>query len=56
MEVSADDRCICGHKYSCHSRIVTSYKNDNGEWGPMHEFKLDNLSYVEKLAKERGLV
>lgn len=48
--------CICGHKFSCHSRISTAFKNEKGEWGPWHTFKLDNLKLIEDMAQSKGLV
>ena len=57
--------CICGHIESQH--IMTSYFNIKycricyilGMKKPMHDehpFKLDNLKFIEELAKERNLI
>jgi hypothetical protein len=62
MELHLDDKCICGHIYGRHSKAplrycfldcFTEYPKST-EW--QHSFKLDNLTLIEKLAKERGLV
>jgi hypothetical protein len=52
--------CVCGHIAEAHYLTGDGcnqclHENKSQEaW--QHRFKLDNLTYVEKLAKERGLV
>jgi hypothetical protein len=55
--------CICGHlkdkHKNPHSLNDTSLIRHCVECWPLgfrHKFQLDNLSYIEDLAKERGLV
>ena len=62
MIQKATDECVCGHMRSTH--------NINARWTGYcficldpsdmnvrkHDFRLDNLSYIEKLAKERKLI
>lgn len=54
-----DDLCLCGHGFGDHFL----YSNNFGceicaEQGKhyRHQFQLDNLDYVERLAQEKGLV
>jgi hypothetical protein len=57
-------KCVCGHFKREHSGGIRNYVptcnaclqmlNPPIYW--RHNFKLDNLSYIETLAKERGLV
>ena len=58
--------CICGHSYNSHldskylcggCEVCASWTfNDKMRVNWFHPFKLDNLKYVEDLAKERNLV
>jgi hypothetical protein len=57
--------CICGHAANTHEHfhpIETGWMWCRGCVGislkakPIHKFKLDNLMYVELLAKEKGLI
>jgi hypothetical protein len=62
MKPHLDDKCVCGHTYGRHSEgplrwcfLDCYYEHPNStEW--QHTFRLDNLTIIEKLAKERGLV
>jgi len=62
MKSSLEDKCVCGHTYGRHSKAPFRYcfldcyfeNKPQEEW--QHTFKLDNLTLIEKLAKERGLV
>ena len=56
--------CVCGHSQLVHydydkDRILTCcgecYYHVNIEVS-LHSFKLDNLTYIEQLAKEKNLV
>jgi hypothetical protein len=54
-------KCVCGHFKRDHSGIYIAVcdaclqmLNPPIHW--KHKFKLDNLAYVERLAKERGLI
>jgi hypothetical protein len=58
-------KCICGHLFRHHFILdldtVTARKDntvcvicERENW--IHDFKLDNLDYVEKLAEERKLI
>jgi hypothetical protein len=62
MEQDLKIPCICGHLYLEHyfknpllwcERCFYEYPTST-QW--QHAFKEDNLSYIEKLARERGLV
>lgn len=57
--------CICGHVKEGHSGIyaldITSclscyLAQDESKMSFYHDFQLDNLKYIEDLAKEKGLV
>lgn len=52
--------CVCGHTREVHyltgNGCNTCYYNSQPQDKWQHRFKLDNLSYIEKLAKERGFV
>lgn len=60
--------CVCGHPKEMHSADVkdslcalciemASYDVHIGELGKaFHPFKLDNLRYIEDVAKERKLI
>jgi hypothetical protein len=52
--------CVCGHYEVAHyDYFDKKYKNCNLCMGPgdgCQQVKLDNLSLIEDLAKERGLV
>lgn len=64
--------CICGHLKTYHEINRIGYNNPTGvpkQWcsecwlfnqkngiNNLHDFKLDNLKYIEQLAKEKGLV
>ncbi len=56
------DKCICGHLRKRHVLPLlpfTPYCRGcffREKANIKHEFKLDNLSYIEELAKERGLI
>jgi hypothetical protein len=52
--------CVCGHTREFHwltgdgcNTCFYMYQSQD-KW--QHRFQLDNLSYIEKLARERGLV
>ena len=57
-----EEICICGHEDSDHylfaqtDEYCTICYRMYGEEKCWHVFKLDNLTYIEKLAKERNLV
>lgn len=62
MKLELSDICVCGHTYGRHSigperycflDCFTDYPNST-YW--QHHFQLDNLTSIERLAKERGLV
>jgi len=62
--------CICGHSEEEHEAHKLSMMNLGGvHWcrgcsienrfsppNMFHDFKLDNLSYIEDLAKKKGLI
>jgi hypothetical protein len=51
--------CICGHLKKDHD-LVAEYMRlcwgDVNRKCPCRNFKLDNLSYIEQLAKQKGLI
>jgi hypothetical protein len=55
-----DCLCTCGHVRGSHylsgdgCNLCFFQNEPQDKW--QHRFQLDNLSYIEKLAKERGLV
>jgi hypothetical protein len=60
-----DLKCICEHLHSFHqsaipeahlSPICFACCDVEEGYDPNHEFKLDNLSYIEALAKEKNLI
>jgi len=60
---SNNPKCICGHEKAIHTSWVercVAYDEASGFFEPKDceckSFKLDNLSYIEALAKERNLV
>ena len=60
------EHCLCGHSYSIHTKKYGMWPEadvfcqecyiENGKELSWHNFKLDNLKYIEDLAKEKGLV
>lgn len=55
--------CICGHNENVHaSKLYRLKANEcrimmvSDEWCKCWRYKLDNLRYIEDLAKEKGLV
>jgi hypothetical protein len=63
MQPDFQDKCLCGHRsYNHYLGFHGPYCQGCSVWGTSaynnyrHEFKLDNLALIEKLAKERGLV
>lgn len=63
MNITPADKCTCGHSYERHA--VYAYDGACAAWEDYIDpsdrcmcgrFKLDNLSYIEKLAKERNLI
>jgi hypothetical protein len=54
-------KCICGHfkrehddAYTPRCNACLQMLNPPMHW--KHKFQLDNLAYIERLAKEKGLV
>lgn len=63
MNEDPNDKCVCGHmrmvhpdndawKGYCIFCFGEEFDIENGQ----HYFRLDNLSYIERLAKERKLI
>jgi len=55
-----DATCVCGHTLQHHYLVGDGYNTCFFESKPQdkwqHRFQPDNLSYIEHLAKERGLI
>ena len=50
--------CICGHEHYTDSHCKDFYDVDENYYGfcKCQEFKLDNLRFIEDLAKAQGLI
>jgi hypothetical protein len=55
-----DSLCICGHvaiqHYSSLTWCETCFYTHSNTTQWQHNFQLDNLSYIEQLAKEKNLI
>jgi hypothetical protein len=67
MKYKSSDVCRCGHTKEFHTlryvgtksacaKILRIDENQYIEWCQCHRFVLDNLYYIERLAKERKLI
>lgn len=61
------EKCICGHTKEQHQPNITDthvstdfcifcYPVTNNAQACWHDFKLDNLQYIEDMAKEKNLI
>jgi hypothetical protein len=52
--------CFCTHPLGAHyltgDGCNSCYYENKSQEAWQHRFKMDNLSYIEKIARERGLV
>ena len=55
-----EEYCVCGHEVERHAKRIC-YEclyplHVRGKLHSIHRFKLDNLRFIEDLAKERNLI
>lgn len=61
MKYEETATCVCGHLLLDHSNyeespLCVSCANELGQMDMWHDFKLDNLKFIEELAKQKGLI